>query len=72
MMDNLDNCVQLHERIEIHYYVSHYEAQLYTWDYSGPMVLKADGNTIAEALTNLNKLCEGHDCRSIRQLAKVN
>ena len=48
----LDQFVQLHEQIEIHYYVSHYEAQLYTQD-GHKKVLVGRGDTIMDAIFDL-------------------
>lgn len=49
---DLDSYVQLHEHIEIHYYVDHYAAEFHIQD-GQRRVAVGQGATISEALANL-------------------
>lgn len=70
-MSALDGFVQLHERIEIHNYVDHYEAQLYTGDYEGRLVAKGKGQSVLEALSELDLQLESETLDSIRKLPRL-
>jgi len=59
-MMNLEKGVQaiedelgLHNRIEIHYYVDHYEVHLVD-EASDNIIMKSEGSTVEEAITNFN------------------
>lgn len=70
---SLDNLVQLHEQIEIHYYVDHYAAKLITQD-GNRVVLVGRGNGIAEAMADLERQATEKgitDCCAVRQLPEV-
>ncbi len=51
-LSELDNKVQLHQTIEIHYYVDHYAAQYYSTD-GQRLVDTGEGESILDALINL-------------------
>ena len=64
----LDSCVQLHESIEICYLVTCYEARLIAGDRSR-VILRATGETISEAMTELERLCA--PIKSLAELRKM-
>lgn len=70
-MNNLSKCCQLHERIEIHYYVDHWVAQLFTADYEGRLVMIGGGDSVKKALQALNKKLEGLTLDDIRKLPEL-
>jgi len=70
MLENLDNCVQLHEEIEVTYLVDHYCAKLLSWDDSAVM-LEGCGPTIHDALVALDRQCEGRDWQDIRKMKPI-
>lgn len=70
-MQNLDKVLQLHEVIEIHYYVDHIGAQLYTAD-GNRLVLEGFGDdSIENAIADLNRQCEGLSVYDIRRLPAI-
>lgn len=71
MLHHTDQCCQLHERIEIHYYMDRYEAQLFTADYDGRKVVVGVGDTISQALQNLDDQLEFLTLPQIRKLPEI-
>lgn len=66
----LDTAVQLHEVLEIHYYVDHYAAELHTQD-GQKCVLKGYGSSPDEALLMLRfELLTVADLTTLRKLPK--
>jgi hypothetical protein len=64
-LENLEECMQLHEHVEIHYYVDHYEVQLWRHD-GNNIVMVGRGPTIIEALCMLEKGLTGWTLEKIR------
>ena len=69
-MSNIEACCQLHETVEVHYWVDCYSAQLWTGD-GGRMVLEAIGKSVLEALVALNEALEGWDLDRVRSSETV-
>lgn len=71
MFDNIEQCCQLHERVEIHYYVDHYEAQLWTGNGEGRKVVVGNGESIEDAMKNLDEQCNFLTLAQVRKLPEV-
>lgn len=69
-MSNIDRCVQLHEVLEVHYYVTVWEVQLYTQD-GNRLVMTADGSSVLSAMDHLNMKLHGHTLETIRKLPAI-
>lgn len=67
---SLEQYVQLHEVIEIHYMVSHYEAQYYVQDGS-KCLFEAEGKTIQEALDMLYELLKPFTLQQLRKMPGI-
>lgn len=65
MYPNIENCCQLHERVEIHYYVDHYAANL-VLDTDDGVVFTGHGPTVAAAMAALELELEGKTLDDIR------
>jgi hypothetical protein len=66
-MTNIDRCCQLHEVIEIHYFVSVWEAQLYTQE-GNRLVITAEGSSVASAIDHLNRKLHGVSLDQLRAM----
>jgi hypothetical protein len=69
MLKNLERCCQLHERVEIHYYVDHYEAQLFTSDRKVAVGYHID--SIQYALMHLSAKLQDITLDQIRKLPEI-
>ena len=69
-MSNLDSLLQLHEVVEIHYYVDHTVAQLYTQD-GNRLVLEGKGNDIPSALADLDRQCIHITLQVLRKMPAI-
>lgn len=69
-MDNIDRCCQLHEVIEVHYFVDHFAAQLYT-DNGERLVIIGAGDTVQNAIGNLNLKLEGLTVDNVRKVPSL-
>lgn len=65
---NLDQAIQLHESLEIHYYVDHYAAELYVSD-GYRIALTGKGEDIDSAINDLRKQLE--NIKNIDTLRKL-
>jgi hypothetical protein len=70
MTNHIDNLVQLHERLEVHYHVDHYEAQLITND-GLRMVIEGRGETIRDAIADVERQAAGLTIDQVRQLPTI-
>lgn len=69
----IDQLVQLHEQLNIHYMVDCYEARLITGD-GHKLVLVGRGETVAGAILDLEQQAESlgvTDCRGVRMLLAI-
>lgn len=67
----MDHLLQLHEHIEIHYYVDRYEAQLWTTD-GGKLTVVGQGQTIDEAMEDLKRKSSWYNLEEIRAWSPMN
>ncbi len=66
----LDKLIQLHESLEVHYYVSHYVAYLVTMD-GGRRVLKGEGESVDSAINALKDKCTELGLENVKQVRKL-
>jgi hypothetical protein len=66
---SLDRCVGLHERIEIHYVVDGYVAQLFVMDER--LVAESRGHTIHDALLQLDALLTFKSLDDVRIMMEI-
>jgi hypothetical protein len=64
---NIERLMNLHERLEVLYCVSHYEAELTTLD-GDSSVAKGEGETIDEALAQLDQKIGNNTIDQLRGL----
>jgi hypothetical protein len=67
---NVDRCCQLHEVIEVHYFVDVWEAQLYVAD-GHRMVVAATGSSVASAMDHMNRKLHGVSLDMVRNMPAI-
>ncbi len=66
-LEHLERCCQLHEHIEIVYVVDGYCVELYTENFPDKVVISARGDSIPEALGNLNTVLSKSNQYDVRK-----